>query len=464
MHLRRVQVPNFRALKNVDITFEEHRIPQIFPLASANGGGKSTLLQLIFTLLSCCADSNKKVYLANILKDYDLGEDVKPHTLAIIELAEGEKKLSLEFSCHSLSSLLSLAGVVDNSLSETIKLLTKVDAINLPRVLKMQTDSKIKRDALSSSRTKLPENTVINLSLNNSDNDLSRYSHQQKKNSEEEASAFERELKVLEVLKKVTSREDYIVYSYKPDSSHYFYYLACHIHGDKELLRKALSGVFLAAHKSQIFLFLGRKDIDLLLSEAKVDSTNKEELVNYESVVDASAKTLRNFFPYDFSVISVLTAMFNQAMENDMKVAVRTRGAEYGNEYAALFRDIENIFEGKTIEMAEDLSKIVIKTKDSLTGKEIILHPEDLSNGELRRLILYAWIRKNKIENSIVLIDEIETGLHPDWQYQIVRDLQAWAPSNQYILATHSYEVCSALTPSHVKELEPKLEPVNSSK
>jgi predicted ATP-binding protein involved in virulence len=54
-------------------------------------------------------------------------------------------------------------------------------------------------------------------------------------------------------------------------------------------------------------------------------------------------------------------------------------------------------------------------------------------------------------------MDEIEIALHPDWQYQIVSDLQQWAPSNQYILATHSYELCQALTPSHVKELPPKL-------
>jgi len=61
------------------------------------------------------------------------------------------------------------------------------------------------------------------------------------------------------------------------------------------------------------------------------------------------------------------------------------------------------------------------------------------------------------MEDSLVLIDEIETGLHPDWQYEIVNELQEWARNNQFILATHSYELCQALTPSHVKELEPRL-------
>ena len=53
MFLKRVQVPDFRALKNVDISFEEQLEPHVFPLGSQNGGGKSTLLQLIFVLLRC---------------------------------------------------------------------------------------------------------------------------------------------------------------------------------------------------------------------------------------------------------------------------------------------------------------------------------------------------------------------------------------------------------------------------
>jgi predicted ATPase len=90
-------------------------------------------------------------------------------------------------------------------------------------------------------------------------------------------------------------------------------------------------------------------------------------------------------------------------------------------------------------------------------GENIELYPEDLSHGELKRLGIYMWIKSRNIENAIVLMDEVEIAFHPDWQYQIISDLQQWARSNQYILATHSYELCQALTPAHVKELEPKL-------
>lgn len=60
MKLQRVQVPDFRVLKNVDISFEKDFLPNIFPLGSQNGGGKSTLLQLIFVLLHCSGDRVNK--------------------------------------------------------------------------------------------------------------------------------------------------------------------------------------------------------------------------------------------------------------------------------------------------------------------------------------------------------------------------------------------------------------------
>lgn len=52
-----------------------------------------------------------------------------------------------------------------------------------------------------------------------------------------------------------------------------------------------------------------------------------------------------------------------------------------------------------------------------------------MSHGELKRLSLYMWLKFNKIENSIVLMDEVEIGLHPDWQYEIVNDLQHGHPA-----------------------------------
>jgi hypothetical protein len=42
VHISRIQVPDFRALRNIDITFETDLVPRIFPLGSLNGGGITT--------------------------------------------------------------------------------------------------------------------------------------------------------------------------------------------------------------------------------------------------------------------------------------------------------------------------------------------------------------------------------------------------------------------------------------
>lgn len=80
-----------------------------------------------------------------------------------------------------------------------------------------------------------------------------------------------------------------------------------------------------------------------------------------------------------------------------------------------------------------------------------------MSHGELKKLGLFIWLKYKHLSDSIILMDEVENGLHPDWQFSIIGDLAKWSPNNQFILATHSYEICDALTPSHISELNPKL-------
>ena len=91
MHLQRVQVPDFRVLKDVDITFEKDFNPRIFPLGSQNGGGKSTLLQLIFVLLHCSGNSDSFLALKNLLSGFDLHQGEEQRVLAIIDIWDGQK-------------------------------------------------------------------------------------------------------------------------------------------------------------------------------------------------------------------------------------------------------------------------------------------------------------------------------------------------------------------------------------
>ncbi len=163
---------------------------------------------------------------------------------------------------------------------------------------------------------------------------------------------------------------------------------------------------------------------------------------------------MTGLFTYDFLSVDILIKYFKMARDRDFKQAIHTAG-EYGNHYKNLLSDFKSMLLNKVVLPNEDFSGVTFKLDDSDKNQE--LYPEDLSHGELKRLSIYMWIKYRNIENAIVLMDEIEIAFHPDWQYQIVQELKEWSPSNQYILATHSYPLCEALTPAHVKEIEPKL-------
>jgi predicted ATPase len=429
MHLQRVQVPNFRALKNIDITFEKERIPRIFPLASLNGGGKSTLLQLIFTLLTCSADPDKHEFIINLLKDFEIDNE-SFSALARIELLDRDNIITLNFFCDTTYSL------IDRFLSDE-KAITLEDFgfVEYSKRIKYLEESiqALCKDEIKDTLTV----DEIEIELDWRVEEVKNLTIAQK-NKEE-------------ILNALLSTNTYHICSYRLDENNdnevNIFCQIGDVNKDKSILQEISQKVFLAAPASQVFLFFNRQDIDYLFG-------NRVNGETYEHIAQKNQNRLSGFFLHDFSTIKILANAFEKAKENDWQQAIKTRG-QYGNEYAKISKDLEYVFSGKIIEPLKDLSGIIIKIIEN--GQERILHPEDLSHGELRRLTFYAWLRTKEIQDSIVLVDEIEIGLHPDWQYQIVKDLEEWAPTNQYILATHSYEICSALTPAHVKEIEPKL-------
>ena len=467
MHLQRVQVPNFRALKNIDITFEKERIPRIFPLASLNGGGKSTLLQLIFTLLTCSADPDKHEFLVNLLKDFEIDYE-SVSTLARIELFDGNSSVILEFSCHNTCLLVDqlLPSDENNVLKEFgfIKCLETVEYLKKEIQLLEIKEKEIELEKLRAEKEsvsvlgsfKMPT-TLLNIqegqkSLVSKACDLQLQQIKSIIKSKRDGIDYfiDAQNSREEILEQLLSNNTHYICSYRLNDDCDEINILCHISGSNtntDILKEVSKKIFLAAPASQVFLFFNRQEIDCLFG-------NRTSGETYEHIVQENQDRLSGFFLHDFSTIRILAKAFEQAKENDWQQAIQTRG-QYGTEYARISRDLEHVFSGKIIEPLKDLSGIIIKTIEN--GKERILHPEDLSHGELRRLTFYAWLRTKEIQDSIVLVDEIEIGLHPDWQYQIVKDLEEWAPSNQYILATHSYEICSALTPAHVKEIEPKL-------
>lgn len=75
---------------------------------------------------------------------------------------------------------------------------------------------------------------------------------------------------------------------------------------------------------------------------------------------------------------------------------------------------------------------------------------DGLSSGqkEIISTLFLIW-RYTQKQSGIVLIDEPELHLNPEWHKGFVRCLYELAPNNQYILATHSEDVFAAVEKDH---------------
>lgn len=86
---------------------------------------------------------------------------------------------------------------------------------------------------------------------------------------------------------------------------------------------------------------------------------------------------------------------------------------------------------------------------------EEVLAPSALSSGERHLLFLTCSALLSRERPTIILIDEPELSLNPEWQKKLVKNLNLLSgPQAQYIMATHSFEIISAER-SAVAELEP---------
>jgi predicted ATP-binding protein involved in virulence len=55
---------------------------------------------------------------------------------------------------------------------------------------------------------------------------------------------------------------------------------------------------------------------------------------------------------------------------------------------------------------------------------------------------------------AIILIDEVELHLHPDWQQRLLGDLRRTFPNAQFIVSTHSPQVLTTIEPHHIIRLQ----------
>ena len=99
-----------------------------------------------------------------------------------------------------------------------------------------------------------------------------------------------------------------------------------------------------------------------------------------------------------------------------------------------------NFFEDKEfVKINVENFEPIFRLKEN--GKEILI--EDLSAGEKQIFFRGGSLLQNIKDNTIVLIDEPEISLHPEWQQKILDFYKNINNDNQFIFATHSPQIVS---------------------
>lgn len=484
MRLQRVQVPEFRVLKDVDITFEKEFVPNIFPIGSQNGGGKSTLLQLIFVLLHCSANPDRHVFIRNMLHGFTIDKDSINRKIATIDIWTGEKVVKLEFCSYKDSALKQIIKNIDvdfpttqyetslkfsnfqkniylqdkiikaqQEIEDLEKILNELEIIKT--IVNIEDRHRIYLQLVNQYSMYIKNNSRTNITSINTIEGVEINIHEMLMTSQLNLKTFYEDSKQIENLEKFLKIKKimYICnYSGDKDSDN-DEALLCHVENlditeANSLLQELSKKVFLAAPATQVFLFFSQEHRKLLFKEPKISGYFSD----YYSLIKSAKSRLTGFFTYDFLAVELLIEAFKASRDKDFREAIEK--GDYGNSYKTLMNDLNSILGTKKIKIDADLSGVTFQFS---ANNNVELYPEDLSHGELKRLSIYIWLKYHQIKDAIVLMDELEIAFHPDWQYQIISDLFQWSPSNQYIIATHSYELCQALTPAHVKEIEPKL-------
>ena len=120
---------------------------------------------------------------------------------------------------------------------------------------------------------------------------------------------------------------------------------------------------------------------------------------------------------------------------------------------------VKDAIEKKINEINHILKHTSVKTKlvnitsdkaifNSPNGKEISI--DDLSSGEKQLYYRAALLNKLNVKNSLILVDEPETALHPTWQREIIKLYQNAGENNQVILATHSPHIIASVNPKNL--------------
>jgi predicted ATP-binding protein involved in virulence len=456
MQLRRVEIIKYRNFENIVIDFEKSDFPNVFSIASKNGGGKSTLLQFIFIMLHCFMSEDKKKYIQKLLHVFsDTTEELE---LVKFIIEENHKVYKLEFSIINTQSKYGDFNLYLDSIytqSRIHKYKRDIEKYEKILILKEELDETnritplIERNLRSIGRlVKTQREEDLYRGARKTD-DIDKYKSLLESMISRKASLYNNIDELESINDEIQNNISHLESSLDKDNLFYI----THLIEEKNvvLLKTAMpqkllvdlsKKVFLTAPSSQIFLFLSDAEKQDIFSEFNNSSSS------YYDNVEEAKEGLDNFFTYDFASTELILKSFQKASDEDLKEKRKT--GHYGIKYDELRNELKDFLDKKEITENEEGNKVIFKSK----GTKEELAPEDLSHGELKKLGIYIWLKYIVEEDSIVLMDEVDIALHPKWQYELIKDLTCWSKDSQFLLATHSPQIIGSTYYKNIIKLD----------
>lgn len=463
MFLKRIDIKKYRGLENLEINLEKNPESTVYSLASINGGGKSTLLQFIFTMLHCFMDDEKKVFIRNLLGqpetksselvEFTVEHEGKEYDLEfIIYPAENEWNFNLFLDVKNIEEKLREGKDKKRDYEDLVKMNEYLRKNNrVDPIFKSQIESKKylfkDPDVFSLYEEAIKANT-FGLYANLINYRLEKFTKDIKEIIDYESIYAQTKNELNSLLDELEKRYLHYVTHLQDNKT----VLLLKTTMPSDLLTELSNKIYLTAHSSQVFHFLKEEEkqkifnsfIDINDELKRILQERFPDNTSYEKVIVRTKLQIDGFFTFDIASTEFILESFKKAFHEDRKTKLRTN--EYGDHYDKLVAELENFLDNIRISVDEDFSKVIIRLKD--TGQE--LSPADLSHGELKRLSIYLWL-KNLIEkDSIILMDEVDIALHPGWQFEVVKDLAKWSGNCQFFLATHSPQILSS---THFKNI-----------
>lgn len=476
MQLQKANISTFRNFSHTSLNLvSQDTGGKSFTIASPNGGGKSTLLQLIFIMLHCFKDKSKHRFIKNILA----GETYTEETPIInFEFQFEESNYFLKFiaipnnyKAHDLSAyedlkdlevhLASMAHISSKKdLTELSQLLRTMNNSNRIDPLVLKRLSRYRRKIKTMTERRLYENVIetkdveaakeiINVLIESAQDDYKQFL--EIKNMHDE---YSDQAMVISELLESENREFILNIGNN-------FGLITESNLPPELQNEIKNNIYLSAPASQVFLFLDEEEKSSILnlnnksnvkngfneSNLSFDDFEQGNSRLYADYVGEAKNNLNGFFTYDFTNTELISSSFDDAFRKDKQEKIET--GNYGCNYDLLVNELNNFLEGKTISQNETTNEIIFKIANSNT----ILKAEELSHGELKKLSLYIWIKHIVKPGSLVLIDELDIALHPKWQEDILSDLEKWGLKNTYFVATHSPQIINSIDYKNIRLL-----------